>query len=130
MTKLNILAIDDDEITLKLLELILAENIYIDDFITAKDGLEAIEILEHRFDINLILLDIYMPRLDGFEFLNNFKQRQYLQDIPIIVISTDISQKQKALEFGVYDFLVKPISQKPLNKLIKKIAKGGGGNQN
>ena len=126
MTKLNILAIDDDEITLKLLELILAENIYIDDFITAKDGLEAIEILEHRFDINLILLDIYMPRLDGFEFLNNFKQRQYLQDIPIIVISTDISQKQKALEFGVYDFLVKPISKKPLNKLIKKIANGGG----
>ena len=126
MTKLNILAIDDDEITLKLLELILAENIYIDDFITAKDGLEAIEILEHRFDINLILLDIYMPRLDGFEFLNNFKQRQYLQDIPIIVISTDISQKQKALEFGVYDFLVKQISQKPVNKLITKIANGGG----
>ena len=126
MTKLNILAIDDDEITLKLLELILAENIYIDDFITAKDGLEAIEILEHRFDINLILLDIYMPRLDGFEFLNNFKQRQYLQDIPIIVISTDISQKQKAFEFGVYDFLVKPISKKLLNKLIKKIANGGG----
>ena len=76
MTKLNILAIDDDEITLKLLELILAENIYIDDFITAKDGLEAIEILEHRFDINLILLDIDMPRLDGFKFLNNFKQIQ------------------------------------------------------
>ena len=126
MTKLNILAIDDDEITLKLLELILAENIYIDDFITAKDGLEAMEILEQRFDINLILLDIYMPRLDGFEFLNNFKQRQYLQDIPIIVISTDISQKQKALEFGVYDFLVKPIIKKPLNKLIKKIANGGG----
>ena len=126
MTKLNILAIDDDEITLKLLELILAENIYIDDFITAKDGLEAMEILEQRFDINLILLDIYMPRLDGFEFLNNFKQRQYLQDIPIIVISTDISQKQKALEFGDYDFLVKPISKKPLNKLIKKIANGGG----
>ncbi|ARQ97148.1 response regulator [Campylobacter lanienae] len=124
MTKLNILAIDDDEITLKLLELILAENIYIDDFITAKDGLEAMEILEHRFDINLILLDIYMPRLDGFEFLNNFKQRQYLQDIPIIAISTDISQKQKALEFGVYDFLVKPIIKKPLNKLIKKIANG------
>ena len=124
MTKLNILAIDDDEITLKLLELILAENIYIDDFITAKDGLEAIEILEYRFDINLILLDIYMPRLDGFEFLNNFKQRQYLQDIPIIVISTDISQKQKALEFGAYDFLVKPISKKPLDKLIKKIANG------
>ncbi|WP_096024098.1 response regulator [Campylobacter lanienae] len=124
MTKLNILAIDDDEITLKLLELILTENIYIDDFITAKDGLEAMEILEHRFDINLILLDIYMPRLDGFEFLNNFKQRQYLQDIPIIAISTDISQKQKALEFGVYDFLVKPIIKKPLNKLIKKIANG------
>ncbi|TWO14037.1 response regulator [Campylobacter lanienae] len=124
MTKLNILAIDDDEITLKLLELILAENIYIDDFITAKDGLEAMEILEQRFDINLILLDIYMPRLDGFEFLNNFKQRQYLQDIPIIAISTDISQKQKALEFGVYDFLVKPIIKKPLNKLIKKIANG------
>ncbi|TWO27789.1 response regulator [Campylobacter lanienae] len=124
MTKLNILAIDDDEITLKLLELILAENIYIDDFITAKDGLEAMEILEQRFDINLILLDIYMPRLDGFEFLNNFKQRQYLQDIPIIAISTDISQKQRALEFGVYDFLVKPIIKKPLNKLIKKIANG------
>ena len=60
MTKLNILAIDDDEITLKLLELILAENIYIDDFITAKDGLEAMEILEHRFD-NIHLFNIYFP---------------------------------------------------------------------
>ncbi|MCR8679199.1 MULTISPECIES: response regulator [Campylobacter] len=126
MIKLNVLIIDDDEITLKLLDMILANNLYIASITTAKDGLEAMEILERRFDINLILLDIYMPRLDGFEFLNNFKQRKYLQDIPIIVISTDISQRQKALEFGVYDFIVKPISKKSLNKFIKKIANALG----
>ena len=56
MIKLNILAIDDDEISLKLLELILAENLYISSITTAKDGLEAMEILESRFDINLILV--------------------------------------------------------------------------
>ncbi|ARR00141.1 MULTISPECIES: response regulator [Campylobacter] len=126
MIKLNVLIIDDDEITLKLLDMILANNLYIASITTAKDGLEAMEILERRFDINLILLDIYMPRLDGFEFLNNFKQRKYLQDIPIIAISTDISQRQKALEFGVYDFIVKPISKKSLNKFIKKIANALG----
>lgn len=122
MIKLNILAIDDDEISLKLLEIILAENLYISSITTAKDGLEAMEILESRFDINLILLDIYMPRLNGFEFLNNFKKRQYLQDIPVIAISTDMAQRQKALELGVYEFIVKPISKKSLNKLIKQIA--------
>lgn len=126
MIKLNVLIIDDDEITLKLLDMILANNLYISSITTAKDGLEAMEILERRFDINLILLDIYMPRLDGFEFLNNFKQRKYLQDIPIIAISTDISHRQKALEFGVYDFIVKPISKKSLNKFIKKIANALG----
>ena len=126
MIKLNVLIIDDDKITLKLLDMILANNLYIASITTAKDGLEAMEILERRFDINLILLDIYMPRLDGFEFLNNFKQRKYLQDIPIIAISTDISQRQKALEFGVYGFIVKPISKKSLNKFIKKIANALG----
>lgn len=122
MTKLNILAIDDDIISIKLLELILAENLYIASITTASDGLEAIEILERRFDINLILLDIYMPRLNGFEFLNNFKSRKYLQDIPIIVISTDIALRQRAMELGALAFIVKPISKKILSKLIKQVA--------
>lgn len=122
MVKLNILIIDDDDISLKLLELILAQNLYIDSITTAKDGLEAMEILERRFDINLILLDIYMPRLNGFEFLNNFKKRKYLQDIPIIAISADNTKRQKALEFGVYDFIVKPFDKKVINRLIKQIA--------
>ena len=122
MTKLNILAIDDDIISIKLLELILAENLYIASITTASDGLEAIEILERRFDINLILLDIYMPKLNGFEFLNNFKSRKYLQDIPIIVISTDIALRQRAMELGALAFIVKPISKKILSKLIKQVA--------
>ena len=122
MTKLNILAIDDDIISIKLLELILAENLYIASITTASDGLEAIEILERRFDINLILLDIYMPRLNGFEFLNNFKSRKYLQDISIIVISTDIALRQRAMELGALAFIVKPISKKILSKLIKQVA--------
>jgi putative two-component system response regulator len=122
MTKLNILAIDDDIISIKLLELILSDNLYISSIITASDGLEAMEILERRFDINLILLDIYMPRLNGFEFLHNFKSRKYLQDIPIIVISTDATLRQRTMELGVLAFLVKPISKKTLGKLIKQVA--------
>lgn len=122
MTKLNILAIDDDIISIKLLELILSDNLYISSITTASDGLEAMEILERRFDINLILLDIYMPRLNGFEFLYNFKSRKYLQDIPIIVISTDATLRQRSMELGVLAFLVKPISKKMLGKLIKQVA--------
>ena len=122
MTKLNILAIDDDIISIKLLELILSDNLYISSITTASDGLEAMEILERRFDINLILLDIYMPRLNCFEFLHNFKSRKYLQDIPIIVISTDATLRQRSMELGVLAFLVKPISKKTLGKLIKQVA--------
>ncbi|ANE36259.1 receiver domain protein [Campylobacter iguaniorum] len=120
MKKINVLAIDDDEISLKLIKLILEKNSFVDTIITATNGLEALEILEKRFDIDLILLDLIMPVMNGYEFLANIQTRDYLSMIPIIVVSTDETAKQKVFEYGAYDFILKPIREKELSSAVQE----------
>lgn len=120
MKKINVLAIDDDEISLKLIKLILEKNSFVDTIITATNGLEALEILEKRFDIDLILLDLIMPVMNGYEFLANIQTRDYLSMIPIIVVSTDETAKQKVFEYRAYDFILKPIREKELSSAVQE----------
>lgn len=83
--------------------------------VTAKDGMDALQILqETRPDI--ILLDIEMPRMDGFEFARNVRGDAVTADIPIIMISSRIAEKHQshAREIGVNAFLGKPVQEEDL----------------
>ena len=73
--------------------------------------MQALELLHSEFDIDL-LLDINMPRLDGFGVLEVMKQRNWLQEIPVIITSSEDDESfiQKAYELGVTDYIRRPFN--------------------
>ena len=80
-------------------------------YLYADDGMQALELLHSEFDIDL-LLDVNMPRLDGFGVLEVMKQRNWLQEIPVIITSSEDDESfiQKAYEPGVTDYIRRPFN--------------------
>lgn len=81
------------------------------EIIEAEDGAAAIAALhKHLLNISLVLLDVVMPHVDGFEVLNVMNQRHWIEDIPVIIISAESgsSQVKRAYELGVTDFIARP----------------------
>jgi len=74
--------------------------------------MQALELLHSEFDIDLLLLDINMPRLDGFGVLEVMKQRNWLQEIPVIITSSEDDESfiQKAYKLGVTDYIRRPFN--------------------
>lgn len=88
----------------------------------ASDGIEALEILATN-NIDLILLDVNMPKMDGFEFLEKAKKDPKISRIPIIMLTTEGEEasKKKALEMGASDYLTKPFQSPDLKRIISKL---------
>ncbi len=118
---LKILAVDDDFINLKLISSMLKKNVNVEKIIEATNGLDALGLLKEEHDIDLVLLDIKMPVMDGIEFLVNFQPMREFRDIPVIVLTTDETRKNEAFERGAFDFLVKPIREVELSAKIAKV---------
>lgn len=117
----NVLIVDDDFINRKLISTLLKKNAdIISGMVEAENGSEALNILREDKSINMILLDIMMPILDGKEFLKIFKANTENNSIPIIVLSTDDTQKTAVFDYGADDFLLKPIKETELIPAIKK----------
>ena len=119
--KLNILAVDDDMINLKLLKSMLMKNEHVHHVVEARNGVDAIEILKQNSDIDLILLDIIMPVMGGIEMLRIVRADENLSQLPIIVLTTDETKKTEALESGANGFLMKPIRMHDLNEQIQQL---------
>jgi putative two-component system response regulator len=118
---LKILIVDDDFINRKLLQALLKK--YPDtvrEIVEAENGSEGLTVIKENPDINLVLLDIIMPVLDGKEFLKIFRSNSTNSNIPVLVLSTDDTQKSAAFELGADDFLLKPINEDELISKIKK----------
>jgi chemosensory pili system protein ChpA (sensor histidine kinase/response regulator) len=87
--------------------------------LTAKDGVDAMSLLqEHTPDI--LLLDIEMPRMDGFEVATQIRQHERLKELPIIMITSRSGQKHRdhAMAIGVNDYLSKPYQESVLLESI------------
>jgi putative two-component system response regulator len=119
--QIKILAVDDDFINLKLLHSMLKKNPLVEEVLESQNGLDALNLLAEHDDVNLILLDIKMPIMDGIEFLNNLQSMDRLKKIPVIVLTTDETRKHESFDKGAFDFLVKPLREQELNKKIEKI---------
>ena len=119
---LNILAVDDDFINLKLLKSMLSKNPDIAEVIEAKNGADAINILKERSDIDMILLDIIMPVMGGLEMLQIVRADENLKQLPIIVLTTDETKKTEALELGANGFLMKPVRAADVANKIATLA--------
>ena len=95
--------------------------------ITAKDGLDAISVLrDHKPDI--ILLDIEMPRMDGYEFASHVRNDARISDVPIIMITSRVGDKHRAraIEIGVNDYLGKPYQDATLLDSIVRLLEERG----
>lgn len=116
--ELIILAVDDDMINLKLLKSMLMKNPDVKEVIEAKNGAEAIDCIKARSDISIVLLDIIMPIMNGLEMLRVVRADNNIEQMPIIVLTTDETKKTEALELGANGFLMKPIRN---SDLVEKI---------
>jgi len=121
MNNLKVLIVDDDFINRKLLQALLRKYPeIIRETIEAENGSEALAVLKENDGINLILLDVIMPVLDGKEFLKIFRSDSANSSIPVIVLTTDDTQKSTIFDLGADDFLLKPINEDVLLEKIRK----------
>ena len=120
MAIFKVLVIDDDYINRKLLVNILKKNLYEVESIESKDGEDALIKLHQNHDIELILLAIEMPKLNGIEFLTQYINDDTIPRIPIIAISSNETRQKESLIMGADAFLVKPISEERLMEAIQK----------
>lgn len=121
MSKIKVLAVDDDLINLKLLKSMLLKCPEVAEVIEAKNGADAIDILKAQDDIGLILLDIIMPVMGGIEVLKIVRADSHFKNIPIIVLTTDETKKGEALECGANDFVMKPVRAEAVAEKIRRL---------
>ena len=122
LNKKKILIVDDEVQNLRILIEILKENYSI---IVAKDGNTALEMAVKEPCPDIILLDIVMPGMNGFEVLTGLKDTVITKNIPVIFLSAneDAETIEKANSLDSSGFLTKPVEPDILNSLIKDILK-------
>jgi diguanylate cyclase (GGDEF)-like protein len=112
---MSILIIDDSELVLSYFEAILRESGY-DDISLARSAAEAFSLLGFDgddticMDVDLILMDVLMPGIDGLEACRRLKSHEYLKDIPVIIVTAfgDLDKLQVAFDAGALDYITKP----------------------
>ena len=114
----RILVVEDDVNTRKLMQAVLSQNGY--EPVPAADGVEALDLLDKKH-IDLILLDIMMPRMDGYEFTEIIRGNQMLRDIPILMVTAreTPADKRKGFLIGTDDYMVKPVDE---DEMVLRIA--------
>ncbi len=106
--KERILIVDDSEMNRSILVDMLSDDY---DTLEAEDGVEAVSILSKQaMDLSLVLLDIVMPRMNGFGVLDAMNQNGWIKNVPVIIISAENSsdQVERAYELGATDFIARP----------------------
>ena len=112
---MNCIIVDDDKLSCKILEGFVNKSSSLNLIGCFSDSVEARNILTNRHDIDLIILDIMMPEMNGFDFIVSL-------DFPpnIIIVSSAEEYALKAFDFNVVDYLLKPISYGRFCKAIDK----------
>lgn len=116
--KYKILIVDDSEMNREILSSMLGDEF---DILEAADGKECISVIrKHGRDIALVLLDIVMPEMDGFEVLEFMNKHEWIDDIPVIMISSEDSAAsvKKAYEMGVSDYINRPFDVEVVHRRV------------
>lgn len=111
-----IMVVEDDYNTRKLMEAVLVQNGY--DVVLASDGIDALEKLDNHH-VDLIVLDLMMPRMDGYEFTRTLRESN--NNIPILMVTAKEAPEDKKMGFiaGTDDYMVKPVDEE---EMILRIA--------
>lgn len=118
----RVLIVDDIPTNVRLLEARLTAEYF--EVLTAASGAEALEICEKN-DIDIILLDVMMPVMDGFEVCRRLKANPRTHHVPVLMITAldQLSDRVKGLEAGADDFLTKPVDDTQLMARVKSLAR-------
>ena len=119
----QLLVVDDSEMNREILKEILGKEYRI---LEACDGEEALKMLEqHGTEISLVLLDIIMPKMDGFEVLAYMNRDKWIEDIPVIMISSEGSESyiRRAYELGASDYISRPFDTKVVYQRVINMIK-------
>lgn len=114
----RILIVDDSEMNREILYEMLKDEF---DILEAENGKEALEVLErYGCEISLVLLDIVMPIMDGFEVLGHMNEKDMIEEIPVIMISSEDSASfiRRAYEMGVSDYISRPYDAQIVYKRV------------
>jgi len=122
MQTVRILAVDDQEFNLDLIELAFMDDQHV-EVVLAQNGQIALDILERDSNFHVILLDLAMPVLDGFATLERLKGHLAWKHIPAIVVTANKEEKIRALKLGGDDFLGKPYDVEELKLRTLNYAK-------
>lgn len=118
----RILVVDDDPDILEALELALSSG---HDVVVARDGQDALERLDAAGDVDLVLLDLMMPRMNGGELVHALRARGVI--VPVIIASAAHDVRRQAEELSASDYLAKPYSLKALRQKIAGVLGPSGG---
>ncbi len=120
ISKRKILVVDDEKELVKLITFHMSIAGY--DVLSANNGIEALEICEAEKPA-LIILDIMLPRIDGWEVCRRLRQNPHTTNIPIIMLSalSDVDDKLKGFDLGIDDYVTKPFSPRELVVRVKRV---------
>lgn len=121
MRKASILVVDDNKITTKLLRRYLEANGF--EAREAFDGIDCLEKVEEK-QPDAIVLDVMMPRMDGYETVKKLKEQDHTKHIPVVIVTAlnDVPNQLKSIDSGADDFLSKPIEEKLLIAKVKLLS--------
>lgn len=117
----KILIVDDVEMNRELLAEMLNDEY---EILTAENGREALEVLDKQYkDIALILLDLVMPELDGFQVLEAIRTKSWSRHIAVIIISSETTNKteKRCFDLGVSDFIHRPFDDRLVKKRVNNV---------
>lgn len=123
MMKINVLIVDDCSVMRLMMKRTLSlSNFSINRIFEAADGEQALELVDTE-EINLIILDLYMPVMDGMEVLETIRNRSVSKHIPILIVSTESNESMiKQIEMLGSGFVHKPFTPEMLREEIFKVS--------
>ncbi|MFH0924501.1 MAG: response regulator [bacterium] len=120
----NILIVDDSPIVRKIIIFSLKKTNY--NLISALDGIDALEKFAQT-KIDLLITNLNMPKMDGFELIYNIKSDPLYKDTPTVIVTTENEQGfiKRGIDVGANVYLIKPVNPEKLRESVNQLLKGG-----